>query len=100
MGPPAGGATFTHLRGIGADFRRSRYLGVSVRHQRHRHDVLQHAPGGEELLADEDPAARTQTLVIQGNRNGGHRAVRSGRCQLHALLLYLKTTRLVHQGNI
>lgn len=54
--------TFAHLAGcfvVGGP-----HLGVSVRHRGHGHDVLQHAPGGEELLADEDSAARTQTPII------------------------------------
>lgn len=84
----------------------SPYLGVSVRHQGHSHDVLQHAPGGEELLADEDSAARTQTLIIQSHGNGGGRPVRSGGSQLHTLLLNLKTSSsiskasIIYEGNI
>lgn len=70
----------------------SPYLGVSERHQGHSHDVLQHAPGGEELLADEDSAAWTQTLIIQSDGNWGDRPDRSGSSQLHTLLLNLKTS--------
>lgn len=88
---------FSHLPGFQGFFlkfllKRSPYLGVSVGHQGHSHDVLQHAPGGEELLADEDSAAWTQTLIIQSDGNRRDRLVRSGSRQLHTLLLNLKTS--------
>lgn len=87
---------FTHLTGFQVFLplllKCSPCLGVSVWHQGHSHDVLQHAPGGEELLADEDSAAWTQTLIVQSDGNRGDRAVRSGSSQLHTLLLNLKTS--------
>lgn len=78
----------------------SLYLGVSVGHQSHGHDVPQHAPGGEELLADEDSATWTQTLIIQGDSNRGHGLVWSGSSQLHTLLLDLKTSTSVQTTHV
>lgn len=86
---------FIHLPGFQVFlffFKACAYFGVSERHQGHSHDVLQHAPGGEELLADEDSAAWTQTLIIQSDGNRRDRPVRSGSSQLHTLLLNLKTS--------
>lgn len=80
--------------------KRSPYLGVSVGHQGHGHDVLQHGPGGEELLADEDSAAWTQTLIIQSDGNRRDRPVRSGGRQLHTLLLNLKTSSSISKTSV
>lgn len=64
-------------------------LGVPVGDQSHGHDVLQHGPGGEELLADEDSAAGTETLVVQSDGYWRNRLVRPASIHLHTLLLNL-----------
>lgn len=66
------------------------YLSIPVGDQSDGHDVLQHGPGGEELLADEDPAVWTQTLVVQSDSNWRNGLVWSGSVHLHALLLNLQ----------
>lgn len=71
------------------DLTGSEYLSVSIGHQSDRHDVLQHGPGGEELLADEESAGRTQTLIVQSDRHRSDRLIGSDSSQLHALLLNL-----------
>lgn len=66
------------------------YFSVPVGHQSDGHDVLQHGPGGEELLADEDSAGWTQTLIEQSDRHWRNRLVWSGSIHLHTLLLNLQ----------
>lgn len=68
---------------------RAAYLSVAVGDQRDGHDVLQHGPGGEELLGDEDPAGWTQTLIVQSDGYWRNSLVWSGRVHLHTLLLHL-----------
>lgn len=68
------------------------YLSVPIGDQSDGHDVLQHDPGGEELLADEDSAGRTQTLIVQSDRNWRSRLIWSGGIYLHTLLLNLNET--------
>lgn len=81
-------------------------LGVPVGDQSHGHDVLQHGPGGEELLADEDSAAGTQTLVVQSDSYCRNRLVRPAGSHLHTLLLNLhgssnrRDTRLSSLHNV
>lgn len=65
------------------------YFSIPVGHQSDGHDVLQHGPGGEELLADEDSAGWTQTLIVQSNRYWNHGLAWSDCTQLHTLLLNL-----------
>lgn len=67
----------------------SAYLSVPVGDQSDGHDVLQHGPGGEELLADEDSAGWTQTLIVQSDWNWNNRLVWSDSVQLHTLFLNL-----------
>lgn len=66
------------------------YLSVAVGDQSDGHDVVQNGPGGEELLADEDSAGWTETLIVQRDRHRRNRLVRSGGIHLHTLLLNLK----------
>lgn len=68
----------------------SAYLGVAVGDQSDGHDVLQHGPGGEELLGDEDPAGWTQTLIVQSDGYWRNSLVWSGSVHLHTLLLNLR----------
>ena len=65
------------------------YLSVTVRDQSDGHDVLQHGPGREELLGDEDSAVRTQTLIVQSDRYWRNSLVWSDSIHLHTLLLNL-----------
>lgn len=68
---------------------KSVYLCVPVGDQFDRHDVLQHHPGGEELLRDEDSAGWTQTLVVQSDRYWRNSLVWLGGVYLHTLFLHL-----------
>ena len=72
------------------------YLSVPIGNQSDSHDVLQHGPGGEELLADEDSAGWTQTLVVQSDGHWRDRLVRSDDSQLHTLLLHLHEKQKTH----
>lgn len=71
---------------------RSANLSVPVGHQGDRHDVLHHGPGREELLSDENSAGRTQTLIVQSDRDRRNRLDWPGGIQLHTLLLDLHRT--------
>lgn len=65
-------------------------LGIAIWHQSDGHDVLQHRPGGEQLLRDEDSAGWTQALIVQSDRHWGNTLLRSGSIHLHTLLLNLR----------
>lgn len=52
--------------------REEAYLCIAVGHQFDVHDVVEHGPGGKELLGEEGPAAWTQALIVQGHLNSGY----------------------------
>lgn len=48
---------------------RTSYSRIPIGDQSDGHDVLQHGPRGEQLVADEGSAGWTQTLIVQSDRH-------------------------------
>lgn len=69
---------------------RTSYSRIPIGDQSDGHDVLQHGPRREQLVADEGSAGWTQTLIVQSDRHWKDRRYWSGSIHLHTLLLNLE----------
>lgn len=71
------------------------HLSVPVGHQSDGHDVLQHDPGGKQLLSDKISAIWTQALVVKSYRHLRNSLARPDGVKFHALLLDLKRRQTI-----